>query len=206
MSETNYPLFVISIREERLKEFMAQPKLQPLANRVGIIHGVNGETLDKAQIAVIHKPINKWNALRRGELGCYLSHMSAWQTMVDQSIPYALIMEDDCIMPDPQDLERALQEVHRIDPNWKIYLLARNPQFKRNARILTPDICVPSRSWGLFCYFVTLEGARTLLGRGKPIKCAVDVYVSSLRTGGKYSLVNDLTTVRKVRSDTVNIQ
>ena len=35
------------------------------------------------------------HALRRGEIGCFLSHRKAWQAIIDQELDAALILEDD---------------------------------------------------------------------------------------------------------------
>ena len=35
------------------------------------------------------------HALRRGEIGCFLSHRKAWQAIIDQKLDAALIVEDD---------------------------------------------------------------------------------------------------------------
>lgn len=35
------------------------------------------------------------HALRRGEIGCFLSHRKAWQAIIDQKLDAALILEDD---------------------------------------------------------------------------------------------------------------
>jgi glycosyl transferase, family 25 len=42
----------------------------------------------------IHEPRYP-HALRRGEIGCFLSHRKAWQAIVDQDLEAALILEDD---------------------------------------------------------------------------------------------------------------
>ena len=33
--------------------------------------------------------------LTLGEIGCYISHMRVWQKVVDENIPYAIVLEDD---------------------------------------------------------------------------------------------------------------
>lgn len=56
--------------------------------------------------------------LTGGELACCLSHISIWQRMVDQSIPYAAIFEDDVYLGD--DAEHLLTTSKWIDPSWHI--------------------------------------------------------------------------------------
>ncbi|MAI68498.1 MAG: glycosyl transferase family 25, partial [Rhizobiales bacterium TMED143] len=42
----------------------------------------------------LHRPIYPF-PLSPGEVGCFLSHRACWQRIVDQDLPYALIVEDD---------------------------------------------------------------------------------------------------------------
>ena len=50
------------------------------------------------------------HTLRRGEIGCFLSHRKAWQAIVDQNLDAALILEDDVTF-DPQQLGDAIRFV-----------------------------------------------------------------------------------------------
>lgn len=56
--------------------------------------------------------------LTGGELACCLSHISIWQRMIDQSIPYAAIFEDDVYLGD--DAEYLLTTSEWIDSSWHI--------------------------------------------------------------------------------------
>uniref|UniRef100_A0A6C0BPN7 Glycosyl transferase family 25 domain-containing protein n=1 Tax=viral metagenome TaxID=1070528 RepID=A0A6C0BPN7_9ZZZZ len=197
--------FVISIRQKRLEDFFQQD-LGPLREHFSVVTGVNGSQLDRNALAAVYKPINQWNVLTRGEIGCFLSHLGIWKQMCELKLPYAFIVEDDCQVPPLADLQRALQEVNSVDPTWKVFLLGRNPRFKQDAKRVTAHLSIPRRSWGLFCYFITLEGARHLVAKGHPIRAAVDVFVSSCKMRGKYALIRDLAHVRSVKSDTVNIR
>lgn len=54
-------------------------------------------------------PVSKWfRPLTLGEIGCSLSHRKAWDKIIAEQLPYALILEDDFI----------------LEPNWKQGLLA----------------------------------------------------------------------------------
>ncbi len=43
---------------------------------------------------------NYYKPLRRGEVGCYLSHLETLQRFIDSGRPYALILEDDVVLSD----------------------------------------------------------------------------------------------------------
>jgi GR25 family glycosyltransferase involved in LPS biosynthesis len=54
-----------------------------------LLHGVTGEETAKSPV------ILKNTGLRPAELGCWRSHVNAWQRIVESRIATALILEDD---------------------------------------------------------------------------------------------------------------
>lgn len=42
-------------------------------------------------------------AVRRGEIGCFLSHVKAWECVASTESPFSVVLEDDCV---PENLER----------------------------------------------------------------------------------------------------
>jgi len=59
------------------------------------VPGVDGAALDEAQFRQYTRENRYYKPLRRGEVGCYLSHNKALQCFLDSNTPYALILEDD---------------------------------------------------------------------------------------------------------------
>ncbi|MDF7676943.1 glycosyltransferase family 25 protein [Neisseriaceae bacterium ESL0693] len=62
------------------------------------ISAIDGQFCSAEQIQIFNQ--NKFllqckRQVVRGEMGCALSHRSVWQRIVDEQIPYALILEDD---------------------------------------------------------------------------------------------------------------
>lgn len=55
---------------------------------------MSADTVASLYSRQIYKPRYP-HALRRGEIGCFLSHRKAWQAIVDQRLDAALILEDD---------------------------------------------------------------------------------------------------------------
>jgi GR25 family glycosyltransferase involved in LPS biosynthesis len=55
---------------------------------------MTAEAVDGIYKRQIHDPRYP-HVLRRGEIGCFLSHRKAWQAIVDQKLDAALILEDD---------------------------------------------------------------------------------------------------------------
>ena len=204
MSETQPELFVISIRPARLREF--EERLGPeLCKRLTVVEGVDGSKLNVADLIRqnVYKPANRFNVLKRGEIGCFLSHRAVWERMVEEKIPEAIIFEDDCLVT-PAIL-RSGMHMDECPPDWLLLYFARNEEFAPNKRKVSAHWHVPSRSWGQFFYALRLEGAKRLLDGSEPFTQAVDTFASSARVRGRYAHVPSLCGVKKVHSDTYGI-
>jgi glycosyl transferase, family 25 len=69
---------------------------------------------------------NPRHLMDAGALGCYASHLKAWQQIAPQRLPYALILEDDAIL-DP-NLAGILENViAALPPDWDMVHLASKP-------------------------------------------------------------------------------
>ena len=67
--------------------------------QVIVMGAVDGETLDGSEICKTLKKKDVLPAypfdLLRGEIGCYISHLNAWDALIDSGYSQALILEDD---------------------------------------------------------------------------------------------------------------
>ena len=64
------------------------------------VPAVDGMTLSEAEFARQTRENRYYKPLRRGEVGCYLSHLEAMRRFVATGREYALILEDDVVLPD----------------------------------------------------------------------------------------------------------
>jgi len=65
------------------------------------------------------------HTLRRGEIGCFLSHRKAWQEIVDRGLDASVILEDDVTF-DPDKLRLAIDFLKaRVQPNDYIQFQVR---------------------------------------------------------------------------------
>jgi GR25 family glycosyltransferase involved in LPS biosynthesis len=203
-------MFVISIREHRLEDF--EKRLGGLCKYLTVVEGMNGNLLDTEQLIKrnLYKPFNKWNSLTRGELGCFFSHKAIWQKMVDENIKCAFIMEDDCMLTVNNKMleyiKTCLIELKQGDPNWTVFFWARNPELAKNIKKVSTYLYKIGRSWGLFCYMVSLDGASQMLKKCVRIEQSADLFVSTTPMRGRYACDPMLCSVKKEHSDTLNIK
>ncbi|MFQ3203558.1 MAG: glycosyl transferase family 25 [Pseudoalteromonas tetraodonis] len=113
--------------------------------------------------------------LSAGEIGCYVSHMRLWQKMVNENMPFCVVLEDDLF------IEASLKDV--VDAalklkNWDLIKLSDNRNFPFiDSAPLENNLTVgnykkaPNGTQG---YIISLSGAKKLLQR-KPFFRPVDV-------------------------------
>lgn len=105
--------FVINLkrRPDRLEIFN---KRVPFHD-VTVINGFDGKYPQKETIAKEKYMMYKLKQLKPGELGVFISHMRIFQIMIDKSIPYAFIMEDDAIFCEgfSEKFSKVLDEMNR---------------------------------------------------------------------------------------------
>ena len=114
--------------------------------------------------------------LSNAEIGCYLSHLKAWQTIVDRQLPCALVIEDDLIIDD--ELKAFMHKLSRSTADWdvvKFYCRKSSPRITSREPIgRSHDLCrfqkIPI---GNLAQLVSLNGAKKILAArqkfGRPV-------------------------------------
>jgi glycosyl transferase family 25 len=91
--------FIISLDKDVNRREVLGAQLDGLNIPYSIASAVHGASLSEQELAYVYdrdKAITLFNReLSRGEIGCALSHVGVYRKMVDENIPYALILEDD---------------------------------------------------------------------------------------------------------------
>jgi GR25 family glycosyltransferase involved in LPS biosynthesis len=179
-------VLAITIREERYARFLKgwgeEERKAPGAPTVIRVDGVDGRALRMPLPADRYQPIRR-GGLRRGEIGCYLAHVRAWERLLQlpPGVEKALIVEDDCVMPwadagKREEIDRALRQAD--DFKWDLCFVGRNPALCQERRRIRTNLVVPGMTWGLFAYVLSREGAHRLLANAFPLRAPADIYVS----------------------------
>lgn len=133
-------------------------------------------------------------------IGCGLSHRKAWQYVIDNSLPYALIMEDDINYAGKNldvNYEKLTEPELPID--WDIIFLShaksnlignkctRLPQYTDSKYNQDWYKFTDETPCGTWAYAVTNKTAQFLLNTypDRPIKDAVDTHINNLMIDGK---------------------
>jgi len=143
------------------------------------IQGVDGANLSLARIKSLLAPTfsQYYKAITAGEIGCYLSHIRCWQYIVENKLPYAVILEDDFSVED--DLASLNRYINAIKQPWDCIKLMEHPQ-KRHTIDSVPCLDktlvrydkVPSRTTA---YVMSYSGASKMLAQSSSIGRPVDL-------------------------------
>ncbi|HYV87014.1 MAG TPA: glycosyltransferase family 25 protein, partial [Candidatus Polarisedimenticolia bacterium] len=121
---------------------------------------------------------NKGRPLTSGEIGCYVSHFSIWQEMVERGIAQCIVLEDDTIVDWAFLAQLAATDLAARDlPYLRLY--SKRPTY---SRVVAKDFLQRSRTivelvgypFGTQAYAITLGGAQAFLRACATIKRPID--------------------------------
>ncbi len=149
-----------------------------LGLNVEIVKAVNGKQLSEDEIMKFSRDFYS-NGMTLGELGCSLSHLSIYQKIVDESIPLALILEDDAeISKDISIVLSALDKFNAKSPNKpNVFLLNKTNEyidtFKKN---ITHQYCLVNviEAACTYGYVINNYSAQRLLDFLQPVWLEAD--------------------------------
>ena len=199
--------FSISMRPLRWQGMQA--RLGDWKSKVQLFPATNGQLLNPKKWQAERK-LAVGSQMRRGEIGCYDSHVRVWQKIVDSNLPAALILEDDANLRHTAEhanrIKQAFEELKAKNIPWDLLYYGRGRQDIHAS--LGGSLAKPKGCSGLFAYAVTQAGAQKLLSRAKPYRDPVDVFVARLHDTNVIQAVTihpSLFYVVPVRSDTAHI-
>jgi len=183
------PAFCITLerRADRWKRFQDQPGIKGL--RLQRFLGVDGKTLDiktETRVATLTKR-NIIAKTRRsheeldsiGGVGCALSHIAVWQTMVDNNYPVCLVFEDDAVVPPTfiSDANACIRDSLLQKPSqWDMWLIGGKWDDMSH---IPGSSLIRIESFVLFhAYVLTLDMAKRLLQNAYPIHAHIDMWTS----------------------------
>ncbi len=178
----NTPVLVINLLRspERLAHVRAGLDAQEVAfERLDAIDGktLSDDTIntfyDQAQNTQKHHKV-----LAKGEIACYLSHRKAWQHIVDNQLPYALVLEDDVNITG--DVRKALDAINTLPAEWDLIKLAGYKDYTRKTIAAVPvqsfELVVQAKTMsGCAAQVISLQGAKKLLKSTQRFYRPVDV-------------------------------
>lgn len=116
--------------------------------------------------------------LTPGAIGCYLSHVKAWEWVMKKNQPW-IICEDDAALPRDfySRVKKALATVPASDKNTIIlfHVICSSPHYEElKCDYLGENVYRAHKFWSTACYYITPEAARKMHATSIPIEIQVD--------------------------------
>jgi glycosyl transferase family 25 len=108
-----------------------------------------------------------WNRpLKRGEIGCSVSHWLCWKKARAAHADMALILEDDAVLVDhcEQRLAEGLARLNALDRRWDLVYLGRWPLAEDEP--VVSGIVRPGYSYCTYAYLLSAAGLAKVLAAG----------------------------------------
>lgn len=210
------PIYVINLRKRPDKKEKMEAELARHGLRATFIDAVDGRDLDldalkeeRTVVDALPRPLQgglhkMWSrSLRRGEVGCYMSHLEAWHAILGTESPYGLVLEDDVeFVPGFRrklaSLLGAGGGVGGEGERWDILYLGRtcyhHSDFYHDDRCITGDavsdgirqLIYPTvLGWGNFAYVIRRDTILKLLPHMYPIGRPIDHVLPELYERGE---------------------
>lgn len=215
---SDLPIFVINLRsrpDKRRKTLAQLARHNLIPTFITAVDGrdLNLETLVREGTIRIDGD----RPLRRGEIGCFMSHLSAWHKILETGKPYGLIFEDD-IKLDPAFRHKANEVLDVMrDKRWDIIYLGRycdkSHSYYQQCILgegISEDVMYPKAvGWGNFAYIIKADTIQRLLPLMYPLQKPIDVVLPEMSEAGSIKTValrRDVVDVmNKADSDTERI-
>lgn len=107
--------------------------------------------------------------LTPGAVGCYLSHVKAWQQIADSGRSYGIVFEDDAAIP-ATAFQHLKNHMAHVPADWDIILLG----YEGNGDRILSDVMRMHQFLRLHAYAITARAARTLCADIMPIRQQID--------------------------------
>ena len=124
-----------------------------------------------------------------GAIGCYLSHVDTWKKIIDNKEPYAVVFEDDVMLPNNfmQLLLEGISDMDYLSNTPDLWTFSYGwPSYYSTKGLIPPQDIAENNigSWiinthpgGTCGYLITRKGAEKLLRHAFPIDVQVDFYM-----------------------------
>lgn len=135
--------------------------------------GIDGRTVPPGEATAWH--------LSPGQIGCSLSHVAAYRRIVELDLPYAFVVEDDCILPEDinvllAQLEKEIKQGEVIQLyNWSL----KTSEFSTQdaGHIGRYSLYYPMLMSGLgaaTAYIISREAAERIIRTNCPVRVTAD--------------------------------
>jgi glycosyl transferase family 25 len=175
------PVLIINLPSSTNRRDAMAAQCARLGLAAEFVEAVNGRAMDTQQraahcaesFAAFHSP------LTAAEIGCYLSHLTALQRIADHAWPWAVVLEDDVVLP--EDFVERLSVVCR-EADTAFDLIKLNGHLPRRLvlQVLSNDNCLVRYRRppiNANAHLWSSAGARKMLAHSRRVRRPIDVEI-----------------------------
>jgi len=174
-------IIIINLKRSTSRRLRIEREMKRVRLSYKFFNGVDGLQLTKEEVQTNIDPNHRFfRQFNKGEIGCFLSHYSVYKKIVDDNLPYALILEDDIIIsPRLPELLRLIES--QINQGDVISLYSSFPEpcrlykekdINQNYYITKPHEV--QLVMGTVAYVITLKAAENMVRNMLPMDNVVD--------------------------------
>ena len=196
-TQTTYPdvhIYIVNLKKDTQRKEIMQKQLDKYDFSYEFVEAVDGSKLDVEQLKKEDKIRLYGDQLKRGEYGCYLSHLNIYKMFLSSTYKYCIVLEDDAKLVDDFDkhIKLLLSEMNSIPNNDIdiIYLIEDkhcsrwfhddcNKTFETKIK-LTNVKKISHIGYHTHGYLITKSGAEKLIKYGTVMTIPIDVYIHNL--------------------------
>ena len=171
-------VLLINLERSTQRRVQMEARLREVGLDYRILPAVDGAAHQESLRQTVDAPAFRWHTGRDalpGEMGCYHSHLNAWQALLDSPHRFLLVLEDDMVFH--PDFAEALSTALRGAEHWDMLKLAkirakqplcqgRLGEYQLNAYI--------GAATGFGAYLIQRATAQRLLPHLLPIRAPID--------------------------------
>jgi len=132
--------------------------------------------------------------IKKGTVGCYLSHLKAWKEFSDSDSKFAIILEDDTRIKEPylKDISKILSQIALEKDKWDILSISH----KKKSNITMDYFFINDKKFLFQAYFQTLHNAgmyiinrsvvSKMINNAIPMELPLDVYFNKYWEFGEH--------------------
>lgn len=182
------PCFIINLeqdtsKKENMKAECIKASLTPTFTKA--VYGVDLSEKKIDEVYNADKSLHYFQReLTKGEIGTALSHLNIYSKILKESLPYALVLEDDINIPISE--KELSTMITKLPSDWEVLLLGHHTGRSRNIDTLSSRwnkselskthncIRFAENAFGAYAYIINLSGAKKLLKQFNTIDRPID--------------------------------
>jgi glycosyl transferase family 25 len=173
-------ILVINLDRSPARMQRTREQLEQLGLAFERVPAVEGTALSPAEVHRHYdERLNRrghHTAMTPGEIGCYCSHLKAWQLILERRLPHAIILEDDVELG--RDFAHAVRQIAQLPPGWDVVKLGavkRRPVLQQQTQGRLHLCHYTKAPISAFAQAVSYDGAQKLVASRRRFGRPVDV-------------------------------